>query len=437
MSVDSLEGLLYHMRNVKKNGIYQSVFHRFIDEIPDWSSKGDRPKTISRQQRYSLEMTEKRWKEHNLQIVTKYENVPGFDMMSVEYPNKKYKNVLCFQEMRVRRAYFHNGKEIKRKAKNNCEVISANVTDVTNNHDVYEEDYNCPNCGAVEKIKNLENGCSYCGTKFKMPDLFPKVTSYYTVPTIDNKRVNRGRLISILISICVLAGIMIFNNVEFFREMAKDPLPILIIKSIFYLGVLIFCGVVLGTIIYTMGLLLNISFKAGESANMLAKTRGSKRKMEKKMRKVEQNFSYEFFEAKMVSMVKMLLFCENPKVLTIYQGSDSIEECKNIVDVQYAGAIGLRKFQIENGITYVSMELFLTNTRIKNDKLYDKDERYTVTVARRILPDYHDGFEITKVKCHYCGGSFDAMKIKKCPYCNNEYHLMDDDWTVMKLKRSK
>lgn len=43
---------------------------------------------------------------------------------------------------------------------------------------VENEDYVCPNCGAVSTVKGLLDGCDYCNTFFKIDELFPKVTNY-------------------------------------------------------------------------------------------------------------------------------------------------------------------------------------------------------------------------------------------------------------------
>ncbi|MBQ1601775.1 MAG: hypothetical protein II083_06135, partial [Ruminococcus sp.] len=45
--------------------------------------------------------------------------------------------------------------------------------------------YTCPNCGAVSTIHQLTEGCPYCGTRFLMRDLYPKITGYYTLETTD------------------------------------------------------------------------------------------------------------------------------------------------------------------------------------------------------------------------------------------------------------
>lgn len=435
MGVDSFESMMYQMRNVRKNGPYKGLFDKYVWEMEKWSSDGSMPKSISRNLKYSLEMMAERRKEQNIQIVTKYEKIQDRDVMSVEYPEKNYKNMMYYQAMDAYKTIFHNGKEIKKKK--DSEVVYTNVTDVNSYQEVYEEVYNCPNCGAVVKVKELENGCSYCGTKFKLPDLFPKITSYYALETVDSKKVEIKYKLSMFVGICIMEGVMIYNSRGSLDSMKNYPLFAKVLAMLFYVGVAAFAGAFLGMMIYGMCLLFKVVYEAGRSMSLLANVKGSKKKLEERMRKVESDFSYEYFESKLISMLQMLLFSDNPRMLSIYQGNAGLEECKNIIEMAYTGAMGFRKFKVKNGIAFVSMEIFLTNTRLKKDKLKEKDEAYFMTVARRIQPYYRDGFEITKVKCHHCGGSFDAMKIKKCPYCNNEYYMVDDDWVVTELRKSR
>lgn len=44
----------------------------------------------------------------------------------------------------------------------------------------------------------------------------------------------------------------------------------------------------------------------------------------------------------------------------------------------------------------------------------------------KVLPE----FSINKVECPGCGGSFNAARTAKCPYCDNRYDVSRDDWIV-------
>lgn len=66
------------------------------------------------------------------------------------------------------------------------------------------ERYICPNCNNIVKIEELESeGCSYCGTKFLMSQLYPKVTNYYILENLPNGKFNIKDLVDIII-VCFL-----------------------------------------------------------------------------------------------------------------------------------------------------------------------------------------------------------------------------------------
>ena len=41
----------------------------------------------------------------------------------------------------------------------------------------------CPQCGAVNAALKLEEGCPYCGTRFRIRDLFPRVVNFFFIKT--------------------------------------------------------------------------------------------------------------------------------------------------------------------------------------------------------------------------------------------------------------
>lgn len=44
------------------------------------------------------------------------------------------------------------------------------------------------------------------------------------------------------------------------------------------------------------------------------------------------------------------------------------------------------------------------------------------------------GFSITSVACPNCGGSFDAVRQKVCPYCGSEYHMENEGWVIEDMR---
>ena len=68
----------------------------------------------------------------------------------------------------------------------------------------------------------------------------------------------------------------------------------------------------------------------------------------------------------------------------------------------------------------------------EGEKRQDPDDR------RKEYPDpAGPGYSIHQVSCESCRASFDAMKIRHCPYCKREYDMRDHAWTVMKIRKQE
>ena len=94
-------------------------------------------------------------------------------------------------------------------------VFYGTITDVVTGTHPDNDPYSCPNSGVVSTIAALQNGCSYCGTRLKMDELFPKITSYYFLEDahMTKKEFLTGFLkfypftaIGIYIMCCILKG---------------------------------------------------------------------------------------------------------------------------------------------------------------------------------------------------------------------------------------
>ena len=69
-----------------------------------------------------------------------------------------------------------------------------------------------------------------------------------------------------------------------------------------------------------------------------------------------------------------------------------------------------------------------------DSKVYYKPEAFTATFRRRTDIPVNFNFSMSRIACPSCGASFDATKIKNCPYCGNKYEITSDDWALVELK---
>ena len=63
------------------------------------------------------------------------------------------------------------------------------------------------------------------------------------------------------------------------------------------------------------------------------------------------------------------------------------------------------------------------------------DEQFRYIAEKEISADYNPAFTLLRASCEGCGGSFDAVHQKCCPYCGRKYELKKKDWVLTDLKR--
>lgn len=163
-------------------------------------------------------------------------------------------------------------------------------------------------------------------------------------------------------------------------------------------------------------------------------TAGSRRKFETRMKKISPEFSYEYFTSKTLSLIKTAVFSENENELLFYKGGKLDPKMKDIIDMNYGGALGCKSIHEEGSFVTVETKAYFDVLYASNDKVFFKKQVFSATLKRRTDIPVNFNFSMTKIACPSCGASFDATKNKTCPYCGNKYEITTDDWALVELK---
>lgn len=182
----------------------------------------------------------------------------------------------------------------------------------------------CPNCGAVSPVAQLMEGCRYCGTRFHMRDLFPRVVNTYFIRTtsIMKHTTNQRRIMGILMLVMLLVsmpGAMISG---------EGVIPIALFTA--YLTALI-CGGVGGFVITSIMMIGSLFQRDGMKYLPLFWTLRSKSRIKGIMKRVDPNFSYEKFEGQMVALIRMAVFAKDPQNLTAYCGGKRDDHLRTLL----------------------------------------------------------------------------------------------------------
>lgn len=412
--------------------IHSSIFEKFAMELKEIPETGEMPLHGDQDLKYCLECQSRRLKERGLEM--KYEIVPRGHFANGGGLNRSWKDEHYVSRMEYRtchlsRAFYRNGKKAYEKDKDM--IFYQIITDVHKADVIGEDLHGCPNCGAVSMIKVLENGCPYCGTYFKMTDLFPKVSNYFFIQDVSGTEKEVKGQISRFIIPCILLSIIGYAS-GVFNLLFGVKTQLSLLASI---PAGIICGGILGYVVWATSTLFTLFKNAGKSMPMLINTAGSEKRFANRMKKYSPEFSYEYFSDKVVSLLKTVLFTEEPSKLPFYlvEGKSILPE--NIIEASYAGATALKRFYVKEGYCYVIVDVYMEDIYDNGRRIYNKDDIFRVHLRRKLgkMENFH--FSISHIQCKNCGSSFNAMKQRNCPACGTEYEIDDEEWVILQIKK--
>lgn len=375
---------------------------------------------------YVLQLQNERLK--NKGITMEYEVYDRDDKRNAtigsEWKDAHYESFVCNEQIGLKRKISKAGSKLYSDNKKN--ILYTTITDVTTGIHPDDETCCCPNCGSVSTIEQLQGGCPYCGTMYKMDDLFPKVTGYYFLNdvAVAGNEGKKGIGISILISFIIIFLIMVIASIANHNSLSIGTI----------IG-LIFVSLIAGYFFYAIFMAIRLIVVGSSQSAGKYGTIGSRKKFEQRMKMITPEFSFEYFTSKAISLIKTAIYSENAQELMFYRGGALNPEFKDVIDLNYGGALGLANVTEENRIVTVATDAFFDVLYERDSKVIFKRERLRAVFQRRTDIPINLQFSMTKIQCPTCGGSFNAIRNRKCPYCGNDYDIISQDWVLVELMR--
>ena len=353
--------------------------------------------------------------ELDYKIYPRSDNNKGF-VSGSNWRDAHYESTVCFNPCGMKRTVKRDGKKLYSDDRKS--VVYETITDVVNGAHPDNDPFCCPNCGSVSTVAGLQNGCSYCGTRFRMDELFPKITSYYF---LDDAGITKKEFATwYLISYAITVITMFISCFIFHRSIG------------YYIGFAL-GSIPLAYIVFAYFLMIRLIVKMIAAAGKMG-TAGSRSRFERRMKAVSPEFSFEYFTSKALSLIKTAVFAPDEKELMFYEGQNLDPKMKDIIDLNYGGALGVLSFVDEGNFVKVVTKAYFDVLYANENKVYYKHQVFSATFRRRTDIPVNFNFSMTRIACPSCGASFDATRIKTCPYCGNKYDIITDDWTLVELK---
>ncbi|MBO4537356.1 MAG: hypothetical protein J5694_00620 [Erysipelotrichaceae bacterium] len=398
----------------------------FTEELNDWSVSGKKPILASRELRYVLTQQRKRLQGFGLQMENRIDHTAEEINGKLVRKGESINASVIYREA-VRRLTIRQGDRTVREEKEPI-VFYATLLEKEGFSDF---SCTCPNCGHTGLVSDMRDGCPYCGTVFEIEDVWPVFTSWYSVPGIVERSTllpNLKKYLTIIF-VCATAVLSIvswFSNVD--------------VPAILRILVSLFTGAVAGGMLtitcyflYSIYLLVRAFKEAGRALPLLKGIKTGD-KVEKIIRQYEPDFSYPYFEGRLISLLRAIAFTDKRSELSIYEGNEDLSFLDSLIDMQYRGVLQLLSSSVEDGVIHLKLKAFMDNCRY-DGSVRRRDENYIVCVEKDIDAHTDPQFSLCNVKCRNCGSSFDALHMQKCPYCGSPYKLIHDDWMITSIQK--
>lgn len=405
----------------------RGMYDQFALELNAWYETDETPACCDGDTLYFLKLQKERLKRKGLKMTNQVLPVKGASFGTATLSRKSlwYTSDMVYENI-SRKIRFDNMQETLYE-RNLEQVMYQIIVHTPNDTQLTNITMTCPHCGAVSPAAALEEGCNYCGTKFRITDLFPRVVNLFFMKT--NSTSTNSNIMRKSVSFCILVVFVITFVTILLRP--DGFLPARLAGCFAVSGL---CGGFLGVMLGNLGLLATLFDRDGMKHVSAFKLYGSKKKIKKIMQQYNPNFSFDKFEGQVVSLIKMAMFAEEPQNLACYQGADRDPRFSDILEMTYTNATCLNQTQLDGNILQLSLRTWWINYSESKGKVLKTGDCIDITIRTNVTVMEPPGFSITSVACPHCGGSFDAVRQKNCPYCGGTYHMENEGWVITDMR---
>ncbi len=409
------------------NNRYRATVQPFLDGLVAWGRTGKEPPEGTEAVRRFLELKEHRLKRHGIseELSFPYRIDATHE---IALPDNVW---MSGTPVRLRHVLRRQGKVCHRRSQGL--YFRSFVLDAGEGPGFKDELHNCPNCGAINTLDQLSlTGCAYCGARYEMSELFPKIMNYYFSEDIGKQSFAFMHLKKLIVG-----GGIAFSLVGLLVAHLVSPQTPGMIETIFAGLILFLIGAAIAFLLLNMGMVLYVLGKAVGSIFGGVKIIYNKDKLRRYLNKVDPDFSHEYIEAKAVTLLQQVVFSEDATALTVYRGAPLGGRFRDILDLNYLGSFGLVKGETRDGDYLMTLEVPMRALVLKGRRIVSRKKKFRLTLAHRQGVPIRYNFSIHLVHCNSCGASFDAYRERHCTYCGSEYEPQREDWAVVAVTDGK
>ncbi|WP_028506415.1 hypothetical protein [Ruminococcus sp. FC2018] len=397
------------------------AYKQFVQQLSGWYGGGEMPQLASQDLRFALELQKQKMNSLGLGMQCAMKGSSGTDKnnaVGISYSDRVFANSIVSGNLNMTRSI---GSKQYQAYKDTNEIgLTAVIQDLKGGTQPDKSmPLCCPHCGAASTLGELEDGCEYCGTKFVMSELYPKVSNFFITRHEDRTdRYNKNkREAAIFMAACIIPLIIM-------SFILGDQLVMRIIAAFF-------AGGIVGFILFCMKKLFETFVLIGKTARGGSGTVTTLYRLNK-IKKHDPEFSGEYFRDKAIALFRMAVYSSDPTQLACCK-CECPEKAADIIEADIYN-LNVNSCEINGDVCEVQTTLFLDCLHFnKKGKIVLKCDKFRMSMRKRLKKATELGFSMRAVSCPSCGASFDAYNVKECPYCRTPYELEDDDWVMTAL----
>lgn len=414
---------------------HTSIRKNYTEQLTGFFRGGAFPDKSSADMRFSLDCQKQRLDRLGVTMEKKFEKVGDEKETVQQYVKYPYTYTMTTCRCNYSSRFYKDKESISFGEVDNETLYMGILDQQTQENDRYT----CKNCGHTDLLSKFTSGCPMCGTTYEMKQTYPCVSGYYTRPTLFNKEMAKGLSKFNLLLFSVLGAFFgLIAGISIASENASsigEAVFMVIFALIVFIGGILLVAFLASITCLGPALATKKAVQVHDVADVKAAAE-TKVRMESELRTVIPDFSYEYFEEKVISLLRGIVFSDDRSKLTIYSGNDDLHFMDDIVDVEYRGAVEYVGHTVDNGILHVNVKAYVNCAYYLDGQVTKQKQTYSMVLAKKVGEE-NLGFTIHAVNCKKCGGSFDAIHVSTCPYCGSAYSLVEDNWVVEQVGFAK
>lgn len=407
----------------------RGMYDKFAEELNAWYQTGQKPECCDGDTSYHLKLQQERLKGKGIRMHNSITPIKGtsYGTATVSRKSLWYTTDMSYESIYRKIAFSNAGGTLYERELG--QTMYEIIAHTPNDAETEKISLTCPNCGFLSPVKALEDGCPYCDTKFRITDLFPRVVNLYFIK--NNASPNTSLFIQKTITACMAVIFLIFATISVIGTHSLQDIPAGLAMTFF---ATLFIGGGLGYLLSSILMFAGLFDRDGIKPMSPIKWARTKRQITNTLKRYNPSFSYDKFEGQLVSLIRMAVFAQNPETLACYRSTKRDPRFSDILEMTYTNGTVLKNVKRDGNRIILFLRTWWINYSEVKGQIKKTGDCIDVVLSRDITQKEIPGFSITSVQCAGCGGSFDAVRQKICPYCGNEYHMEKENWVIESME---